>query len=223
MTDKKDMKDLTDASVKAVDDAASAVGDAAVGVVDTIAETVESVSVDHEHHPKKAGMPQLDPTWFASQLFWLFVCFIVLYVFMVRGIIPRIREVLETRQHRVDADIEFARSMQEEAETTKQDYEASLEASRNQVRDLVNQAQLNAEGYAETGHKEMDAEIAGLTANAESEIAAQLKQLEKDASPVVKELSALLVEKIMLKKPDEKKLDAIVKDKLSKFSLKAST
>lgn len=172
-----------------------------------------------EHHPKKAGMPQLDPTWFASQLFWLFVCFTVLYIIMARGIVPRIREVLESRQSRIESDLEFARSMQEEAETVKHEYEASLETSQNKARQLIHSAQLQSEERAAATSKEIDADIQALTDASEAEIDKQAKQVEKDILPAIEELTCMVVERIMFKAPNADLVQKTVKAELKNLSL----
>lgn len=222
--DKQDFKDLADSSVEVIGDTADAVSDAAEIAIDAVSDAVDNVLVEQvEHTPQKAGMPQFDTNWYPSQLFWLVVCFTLLYFFMSRGIIPRIREVLESRQHRIDADLDFARSMQGEAETVKLEYEASIATAQFQVRELIQEAQATNEVQAASAFQEIDEKIAASMDKAEKEITAQLDGIEKDSLPVVKELSSMLVEKILLKKPAAKQVDAAVKEEMASFSLKKAS
>ena len=43
-------------------------------------------------------MPQLDPTFFPTQLFWLFVVFTLLFLVVWKVALPRIADVRETRR-----------------------------------------------------------------------------------------------------------------------------
>ena len=71
-------------------------------------------------------MPQLDPAFFASQLFWLFATFIVLFLVAWKIALPRIAEVINTRSDRIDTDLEKAEALKSEAEEVLQAYEAAL-------------------------------------------------------------------------------------------------
>ena len=60
-------------------------------------------------------MPQLDPEFFISQLFWLFIFFSFLLIFLWRVSLPRIANVLEKRQSKIDDDLSSAKELQEKA------------------------------------------------------------------------------------------------------------
>ena len=61
-------------------------------------------------------MPQLNPEFYASQLFWLFLCFSFLLFFLWKISLPRIGEILEKRENKVIKDIDTAKKFQAEAE-----------------------------------------------------------------------------------------------------------
>ena len=44
-------------------------------------------------------MPQLDPKFFASQFFWIIICFALFYACVHFLIVPRLRNILKTRAH----------------------------------------------------------------------------------------------------------------------------
>ena len=81
-------------------------------------------------------MPQLDPTFFASQLFWLFVTFIVLFFVAWKVALPRIAEVINTRSDRIDSDLEKAEAQKAEAEEVLQAYEAVLANAVSEAQEL---------------------------------------------------------------------------------------
>ena len=61
-------------------------------------------------------MPQLNPEFFVSQLFWLVVSFSFLLVFLWRISLPRIGSVLDKRERKINDDISAAKKLQAEAE-----------------------------------------------------------------------------------------------------------
>ena len=54
----------------------------------------------------KKGMPQLDPSTYASQLFWLAVFFVLFYVFMRSVAMPRVDTILRTRETTISGDLD---------------------------------------------------------------------------------------------------------------------
>lgn len=66
-------------------------------------------------------MPQFDPTYFASQVFWLIVTFGILYLLMAKIALPRIGDILEVRQDRIAADLDRAEQLKREAGASARD------------------------------------------------------------------------------------------------------
>lgn len=82
-------------------------------------------------------MPQFDPHFFATQLFWLFVTFVLLYVLLSRLSMPKIGAVLEERQRRIDDNLEKAAKLKAEAEAAIAAYEKALAESRAKAHDIL--------------------------------------------------------------------------------------
>ena len=62
----------------------------------------------HGHEEVKAPFPAFDPTWFASQLFWLAVFFLGLYFALGRYVLPKLSDTLEKRANRIASDLDEA-------------------------------------------------------------------------------------------------------------------
>ncbi len=97
-------------------------------------------------------MPQLDPTWFISQLFWLCVTFFTMLVIMAKFFIPRISEILSQRQHKIDSYLVKAHETKQKAEEALKKYqdalaiankeaEESLEKTRQELKELIEDKQ----------------------------------------------------------------------------------
>ena len=89
---------------------------------------------DTDHHGGKGhgndGLPQFDPTSFPSQVFWLVVVFITMYIFFSRKTLPDISKVIDTRQEHIQNDLDGAENLKKEAEDVKEAYEAILNDAR---------------------------------------------------------------------------------------------
>ena len=93
-------------------------------------------------------MPQLNPDWYASQLFWLVVCFFTLYYIMSRFIAPSIADILAKRQNKIDEYIDRATETKRRAEEALQKYHTALNEATNEANEAL-----------ERTKKELDAQI----------------------------------------------------------------
>ena len=74
-------------------------------------------------------MPQLDITTFSPQIIWLFITFIILYVLMAKVALPRIGNILEQRQARIDDNLNAAQNLRNEATADAEAYDCILYTS----------------------------------------------------------------------------------------------
>ena len=115
-------------------------------------------------------MPQLNPEFFVSQLFWLAVFFTFLLVFLWRVSLPRIATVLKKRQNKIDENLSSAKELQEQA----------MEIEKK-INDQINKAKL------ETDEKIKET-INALQEDVSSQLSSLDKDLEKRVSDAEKEI-----------------------------------
>ncbi len=162
------------------------------------------------------GLPQFDPASFETQLIWLFLSFIILYVIVSKLFFPRVRGVMEEREERIAGDLDTAERSRGDAEEIKAAYEASVAASRSQAQKAAveakeknlaelskAQAELDAKLNAEAEEAganvkaAMDEALAGLdviASDVAKDIVAKLTNTEADDAKVSKAVKAALVE-----------------------------
>ena len=157
-------------------------------------------------------MPQLDSTWFASQLFWLLISFVALYAVLSRLVLPPLMEILARRLQTVDGDIERAQRCKSEAEQARQNYERTLAEARARAQQLVSDAVLAQKTAMEEATKELDADIAVKLASAERKIAEAKQKLTDALMPATAEITAMIVEKLTKQTPAPGKLSALVQE-----------
>src|SRR4051812_39184884 len=115
-------------------------------------------------------MPQLDFSTFASQIFWLVLSFVVLYLLMAKLIVPRIERVIEERRSRIEGDLERASRLQAEAESVLAAYEKALAEARSQAQTVMKETTDRLNAIAAQRQAEAGARIAQHLAEAERRI-----------------------------------------------------
>lgn len=85
-------------------------------------------------------MPQLDLSTFPSQVFWLAVIFVLLYLLMAKVGLPRVAAMIDARKARIEGDLERAAQMKAEAEAVMAAYERSLADARAQAQATLKEA-----------------------------------------------------------------------------------
>ena len=76
------------------------------------------------------GLPQLDPSSFSNQSFWLILIFVAIYLFFSRKSLPEISKVIENRDERIKNDLDSAAILKEEVDSLQVSYEKSLKTTR---------------------------------------------------------------------------------------------
>jgi len=134
-------------------------------------------------------MPQLDPAVWPTQLFWLAITFTILYLVIWRIALPRIGDVLEARQRKLDDDLKKAAALKDEAETILAEYEKMRADAQASAHAVLQKTQNEMKAEAERQSHDVAAKLAKQTEEAEARIAeakaAALASLEGTVSEVV--------------------------------------
>jgi len=117
-------------------------------------------------------MPQFDVTTFPTQLVWLVIAFVLLYVLMERVALPRIGQVLEERQEKIDDNLDTAEQLRTESETEAEAYEAALVQAREQARGVIQEAARSGADEATRRQEELGRDLADQIKAAEENIVA---------------------------------------------------
>jgi F-type H+-transporting ATPase subunit b len=125
----------------------------------------------------EAGMPQLDPTYWASQSFWLILIFTLLYLALSKMFIPKIKEGLDDRENKIKDDLDEAQELKLIAEEKLIEYESAIDNAKKEVQKIIfeskNKLNTEIQNKKKIFEKEMDIEVK----NVEKEI----EQLKKDS------------------------------------------
>jgi len=155
-------------------------------------------------------MPQFDPTYFASQLFWLYASFIVLFILLSVFALPKIGGVLEERQKRIDGNLDKAAQLKHEAEAAIAAYEKALAESRAQAHKIM---QDNAKAIAEAAearNKAIGDKLAKQIKDGEGRIQAAKDEALGHIREISTELVRASVEKLTGQSVDDAQAEAAV-------------
>ena len=104
-------------------------------------------------------MPQLNPEFFVSQLFWLVVTFSFLLVFLWRISLPRIGNVLEKRDRKISEDLTTAKELQNEAEKIQDTIETQLKQARTDASEMIKKSSISFQDKAQRELNKLDKEL----------------------------------------------------------------
>jgi len=126
-------------------------------------------------------MPQLNPEFFVSQLFWLVVTFSFLFVFLWRVSLPRIGNVLEKRERKITEDLTAAKELQAEASKIQEEIENQLKQARTDSSEMIKSSTIALQDKAQTELKKLDKEL-------EAKIDESAKAIDKSKSESVSQI-----------------------------------
>jgi F-type H+-transporting ATPase subunit b len=90
---------------------------------------------------EKGGMPQLDPHSYASQLFWLAIFFVLVFLFLNFVGLPRITAIIDERAKKIGGDIASAELARRQADEAEKTYQATMAAAHGEARQLLAETQ----------------------------------------------------------------------------------
>ncbi|PJK28864.1 F0F1 ATP synthase subunit B' [Minwuia thermotolerans] len=155
-------------------------------------------------------MPQLAAETFASQIVWLAITFVILYLIMARVVIPRIGGILEDREQRIRSDLDKAEELKSETDKAIRDYEARLAEARSSAANIVAgmKAEMNAE--IDKRRQEIEAELDQRQTEAEKQIAQQRDAALASLDDVACSVTAALVQKLSGAAPSDDRVSQAV-------------
>lgn len=154
-------------------------------------------------------MPQLAAETFASQLIWLAITFVILYLIMSRVVIPRVGGILEDREARIRGDLDKAQELKADADKAMAEYEARLASARKSANEIIGEMKATMASETEKRRHEIDAELSKRQAEAEVKIAEQRDSALGSLDEVAKQATAALVERLTGSSDDDRIAKAV--------------
>ncbi len=174
------------------------------------------LSENHILAAESGGMPQLDPEFWFSQIFWLVITFGILYLVLSKLILPKISDNLETRKSQVLDNLELAEKQRNNSEAKLKEFENIILNSKIEAKNLFNDSRIklleNINKKREKLEQEIDKEVKIVEAEIEE---LRIKSPEK-ITKIAIETSTDLINQLIGANVNNSSITAIVKDIASK-------
>ncbi len=162
-------------------------------------------------HEAKGGLPQLDTSTYAGQIFWMIIVFVFMHIVFSRQSLPRISKTIGNRTDRIQSDLDTAETLKNEVDAVQSAYEDSLSGAKSEAssmfKSIEEDIKKRTEAYSNDFAEKSSEEVGALEKN----INKARKKAMEDMSVIAAEIASDAAEKIIGVRPDEKSAEAIVK------------
>src|SRR5712671_5787968 len=139
------------------------------------------------------GFPPFQKDTFASQLLWLAIFFVALYLIASKLALPRVGSIIADRRSRISGDLDEAARMKDAADAAIASYEKALADARARAQAIAAQTRDKLNAEAEANRKELEAKLHGRLAEAEKSIAATKSSAMANVRGIAHEAAAAIV------------------------------
>ena len=161
---------------------------------------------------ESGGMPQLNPEFWISQIFWLILTFGTMYVVLSKFILPKISNNLESRKSQILENIEAAEKQREDSEAKLKEYDEIILKSKSEAKTTFNQTREKALKDIMAKKEVLDQQIDDEINKAEKEIEVLRVSAPEKINKIAIETSSELLEKLIGSGVNSSSISAIVDD-----------
>ena len=147
---------------------------------------------------ESGGMPQLNPEFWISQIFWLTLTFGILYIVLSKLILPKISDNLESRKSQILENIEAAEKQRQNSEEKLKEYEEIVSKSKMEAKNIFNQAREKVLKDISAKKDVLDKQIDDEIGKAEQEIKKLQKSAPDKINKIAIETSSELIQKLIV-------------------------
>ncbi len=164
----------------------------------------------------KAPFPPFQSETFASQLVWLAITFVALYLLMSRVALPRIASIFEERRDRIADDLAEAQRFKDESEGALANYEKALADARNRAQGIANETRDQMSAQADERRKSLETQLNAKLADAERTIATTKSNAMTNVRGIAVEAASAIVERLIGTAPAAANVEIAVEDALKR-------
>jgi F-type H+-transporting ATPase subunit b len=161
---------------------------------------------------ESGGMPQLNPEFWVSQIFWLTISFGILYIILSKFILPKISNNLEIRKSQILENIEAADKQRKESELKIEEYEKIIKKSKIEAKNFFNQTRDKILKDINIKKEKLDQDLNIEIQKAEKEIQDLKNRSPEKINKIALETSEDLIRQLLQTEVNSSSLSAIVED-----------
>ena len=166
----------------------------------------------------EAGMPQLDPKYWASQAFWLILVFVILYISLSKFYLPKIKSNLDNRENKIKEDLENANKFKEQSEAKLKEYGLILDKAKKEVNKIHFDSKTALDKDIQSKKEVIEKEIEKEILKAQKEISELKKNSISSIQKISENITANIIENISGDKLNESSVKSAVEE-ISKKNL----
>jgi len=167
----------------------------------------------HTEVPQGHGtFPPFDPQTFPSQLFWLTLVFVLLYVLMAKVALPRIGRIIEERRKHIDAHLAEAQGFKEQSDAAIVAHDKMLAEARSQAQAMANTIRQQKAAEAEETRTRLEAQLRERLAAAEQSIATARSSAMANVKTIAADSAAAIVERLIGRTPSKEEIAAALRE-----------
>ena len=159
------------------------------------------------------GMPQFNSTTFPSQLFWLVISFLTLYILISLIVLPRIRENLRLRKNKISNDIDRASNIKDQVETMLGEYDKKIEDANNKAKELIKNSFKKSEEDLKSQLLEAKKQLDTKLRNTEIKLASYKKEILTNLSDNSIYLSDVIIRKLFSEQLKDNEIKELLNNK----------
>lgn len=160
----------------------------------------------------EAGMPQLDPKYWASQAFWLILIFTLLYLSISKFFVPKIRNSIDVRNSKIKDDLDEAKNLKDMSEKKLKEYESLIVNAKREVHKIYTDSKKKLNNDIQNKKKSVEKEIDDAVEKAQSEINNLKKNSIDDILKISEKMTATVIEEISGDKLNESSIKATISE-----------
>ena len=141
-------------------------------------------------------MPQLNPEFFVSQLFWLAVFFSFLLIFLWRISLPRIATVLEKRHNKINENLSNAKELQEQAKEIEKNINLQINNAKQKTDEQIKKTISSLQDEVSSKLNTIDRELEEKISNSEKQIIKNRDSQMKNINDEIANITKVTVAKI---------------------------
>ena len=155
------------------------------------------------------AFPPFDVSTFTSQLVWLAIAFVLLYVLLSRVILPKLGGIIEQRKNRIVSDLDEAAKMKSDADEALVEMDKELAIARADARAKAEETKSKIDAKIAEINAAKSVELDAKLAEAEAEIEAMKTSMMSNVSEIASTTAATVLAKLGVS-ADKSEIDAKV-------------
>ena len=158
------------------------------------------------------GMPQLNPEFWVSQIFWLILIFSSLYIIMWKIFLPKITDSIENRKSRIINDLNETQKLKENAEKKLREYNKIIEDTKKEAKKIIEDNKKKLENDIKSKKQKFNEEIEKELMSVEKEIKSLKKLSISSINKIAAEVSSEVIKQLVGTSVNMSNVSAIVED-----------